>query len=131
MNIVLSLIVGDQLVPWIRRHYAVTNNAGLTTIGGYSDGGAAAAFTAMKGPDLFGNVLVQEYGLSSAQSNGCSVPRAQKHALTVRTCRCGRTITGNLFPAREELQSGRNPIGVHSKSERALNHIRLIRTQVC
>ena len=41
--------------------------------------------------------LVQEYGLPSGQSNRCSLPRAQKHALTVRTCRCGRTIAGNVY----------------------------------
>jgi enterochelin esterase-like enzyme len=51
--------LSDQLLPWIRTHYAVTHNAGRTIIGGYSDGGAAAAFTAMKRPDLFGNVLSQ------------------------------------------------------------------------
>jgi hypothetical protein len=41
--------------------------------------------------------LVQEYGLPSGQSNGCNVPRAQKHALTVRTCKCGTTIAGNVY----------------------------------
>ena len=41
--------------------------------------------------------LVQEYGLTSGQSNGCSVTRAQKHALILRTCRCGRTIAGNVY----------------------------------
>jgi hypothetical protein len=41
--------------------------------------------------------LVQEYGLPSGQSNGCNVSRAQKHALTVRTCKCGTTIAGNVY----------------------------------
>src|SRR5215475_1449255 len=40
--------------------------------------------------------LVQEYGLPLGQSNGSSVPRAKKHAVTVRTCRCGRKIAGNV-----------------------------------
>jgi hypothetical protein len=34
-----------------------------------------------------------------------------------------------LFPALEELQSCRNPIGVHSKSEQALRDIRQIWTR--
>ena len=51
--------LSDQLLPWVRAHYLVTHNAGRTIIGGYSDGGAAAVFTAMKRPDLFGNVLSQ------------------------------------------------------------------------
>jgi enterochelin esterase-like enzyme len=58
-NIAFVEYLSDQLLPWIRTHYAVTHNAGRTIIGGYSDGGAAAAFTAMKRPDLFGNVLSQ------------------------------------------------------------------------
>jgi len=41
--------------------------------------------------------LVQEYGLAACLSNGCDVPRAQKHALTLRTCKCGRTIAGNVY----------------------------------
>jgi hypothetical protein len=41
--------------------------------------------------------LIAEYGLSADQSNGGNIPRAQKHALTVRTCRCGRAIAGNVY----------------------------------
>ena len=41
--------------------------------------------------------LIAEYGLSADQSNGGNIPRAQKHALTVRTCRCGRVIAGNVY----------------------------------
>jgi hypothetical protein len=41
--------------------------------------------------------LIQEYGLSVAQPSGGNVPRAQKHALTVRTCECGRSIAGNVY----------------------------------
>ena len=41
--------------------------------------------------------LVEDYGLAAGQSNDCDVPRAQKHALTVRTCKCGRTIAGNVY----------------------------------
>lgn len=41
--------------------------------------------------------LIQEYGLLAGQPNGRNVPRAQKHALTVRTCECGRSIAGNVY----------------------------------
>lgn len=51
--------LSDQLLPWVRTHYVVTHNAGRTIIGGFSDGGAAAAFAAMTRPDRFGNVLSQ------------------------------------------------------------------------
>jgi hypothetical protein len=39
--------------------------------------------------------LVSEYGVTAA--NAVSVSRARKHALVVRTCRCGRKIAGNPY----------------------------------
>lgn len=41
--------------------------------------------------------LVNEYGLPAADPKRDSVPRAQKHAHTLRTCECGRTIAGNVY----------------------------------
>jgi enterochelin esterase-like enzyme len=49
--------LADELVPWLREHYEVTRDPQKTIIRGYSDGGAAAAFAAMRRPDLFGSVL--------------------------------------------------------------------------
>ena len=40
--------------------------------------------------------LMGEYGISEAANSG-SVPRAQKHALVVRECKCGRRIAGNVY----------------------------------
>ena len=39
--------------------------------------------------------LAEEYGVSSGSER--QVSRAQKHALVVRTCKCGRKIAGNIF----------------------------------
>lgn len=40
--------------------------------------------------------LIGEYGISEA-ADGKLVPRAQKHALIIRECRCGRKIAGNVY----------------------------------
>ena len=40
--------------------------------------------------------LIREYGAPD-QVEQKNLPRAQKHALIVRTCRCGRKIAGNVF----------------------------------
>ncbi len=40
--------------------------------------------------------LVSEYGVSEA-ANGKMVSRAQKHALVIRACNCGRKIAGNVY----------------------------------
>jgi hypothetical protein len=42
------------------------------------------------------NWLINEYGVVKPE-DGEPVPRAQKHALIVRTCGCGRKIAGNVF----------------------------------
>ena len=40
--------------------------------------------------------LGSEYGVSET-ANGSMVPRAQKHALVIRACKCGRKIAGNVY----------------------------------
>ena len=40
--------------------------------------------------------LMSEYGVSET-ANGETVPRAQKHALVIRECNCGRKIAGNVY----------------------------------
>ena len=41
--------------------------------------------------------LVKEYGVPDSASKDRAVSRAQKHALTVRTCKCGKKIAGNVY----------------------------------
>ena len=41
--------------------------------------------------------LISEYGVSPSVTNTGSVPRALKHALVVRACKCGRKIAGNPY----------------------------------
>jgi hypothetical protein len=41
--------------------------------------------------------LIEDYGVPASSAERRTVPRAQKHALVVRTCRCGRKIAGNVY----------------------------------
>ncbi len=41
--------------------------------------------------------LTSEYGVADLAEKMRSVSRAQKHALVVRTCACGRKIAGNVY----------------------------------
>jgi hypothetical protein len=41
--------------------------------------------------------LVSEYGASEIAANGGVVSPARKHALVIRTCKCGRKIAGNPY----------------------------------
>lgn len=46
-----------ELLPWIRAHYNVTKDAKQTVLTGYSAGGLASAYVALRHPEVFGNVL--------------------------------------------------------------------------
>jgi enterochelin esterase family protein len=51
--------VSTELVPWVRANYNVTTNPSLTAAGGCSAGGFAAAYKALRHPEVFGNVVSQ------------------------------------------------------------------------
>ena len=46
-----------ELVPWIRAHYNVSKDAARVVVGGFSAGGLAAPYVALRHPEIFGNVL--------------------------------------------------------------------------
>lgn len=54
-----AAFVANELMPWVRSHYAVTHSPEKTVITGTSAGGLGAAYVAMRYPALFGNVLSQ------------------------------------------------------------------------
>jgi enterochelin esterase family protein len=51
--------MANELVPWIRSHYNVTKDPKQTVLTGYSAGGLASAYVALRHPEVFGNVLSQ------------------------------------------------------------------------
>jgi hypothetical protein len=51
--------LAQEIVPWARANYHVTDRSEQTIIGGASLGGLAAAFVGLKHPEVFGNVLSQ------------------------------------------------------------------------
>ncbi len=53
----------DELLPWARARFGVTDDASRTVVGGSSAGGLAALYAAAKRPDTFGNVLSQSAAL--------------------------------------------------------------------
>ncbi len=58
-NEAFANFITKELIPWIHQHYNVTSDPVHTIVGGLSAGGAAAAFVALRHPELFGNVLSQ------------------------------------------------------------------------
>jgi len=58
-NPALVECLSKEVLPWVHDHWNVTSDPARSIVGGYSFGGLAAAFVALRRPDLFGNVLSQ------------------------------------------------------------------------
>lgn len=58
-NTPFAYFVADELIPWMKKHYAITDDPSQTVIAGSSYGALAAAYTALKFPQVFGKVLSQ------------------------------------------------------------------------
>lgn len=58
-NVPFTDFLATELLSWVRERYHVTTDPRRTTIGGFSLGGLAGAFAALRHPDVFGNVLSQ------------------------------------------------------------------------
>jgi enterochelin esterase-like enzyme len=63
--------LSQEVLPWIHQHWNMTRDPRRSIVGGLSMGGSAAAFVAMRRPDLFGNVLSQSGAF--ADGNGKDV----------------------------------------------------------
>jgi enterochelin esterase-like enzyme len=59
LNPSFSDFVAGQFMTWVRQRYNVTRSPREAVIGGLSLGGVAAAYTAMRHPEVFGAVLSQ------------------------------------------------------------------------
>jgi enterochelin esterase-like enzyme len=66
--------LGDELVPWIRTRWRVTQDPKHVYVIGSSAGGLAAAYVALERPDLFGNVLSQSGALWRGNAGSNAAP---------------------------------------------------------
>lgn len=49
--------IANELIPWTRKNYNVSNEPGKATVGGLSQGGLMAAYCGLRHADVVGNVL--------------------------------------------------------------------------
>ncbi len=65
-------MIAGEIVPWARKNWRLTSDPHRATVTGSSAGGLAAAFVALRHPELFGNVLSQSgaFWRGAAGSNG-------------------------------------------------------------
>ncbi|KAL1914239.1 uncharacterized protein VTP21DRAFT_9079 [Calcarisporiella thermophila] len=73
--------LSQELMPFLREHYRITNDPSQNTVSGASFGGLAAVFTGFRASHLFGNVVamsasfwVNKEGLTEEMSKAETVP---------------------------------------------------------
>jgi enterochelin esterase-like enzyme len=58
-NDAFQRFIGTELLPKLRKHYRLSRDPSRNAVLGSSYGGLAATYTALKHPDVFGNVVSQ------------------------------------------------------------------------
>lgn len=58
-NPVFAQMVAEELVPWLREHYGISDRPQDVALSGSSYGGLCAAWTALHHPGVIGNALIQ------------------------------------------------------------------------
>ena len=103
--------MAKELVPWIRSHYNVTNDPKQTVITGYSAGGLASAYVALRHSEVFGNVLSNSgaFWWSFEHKGGVCGPRCPESGGTGGDNFIDATTEGN-FLVKEFLASPKLPL---------------------
>ncbi|MBA2540065.1 MAG: DUF3327 domain-containing protein, partial [Deltaproteobacteria bacterium] len=106
--------VAHDLVPWIRRTFHTTADPRSTVLGGLSLGGLAAAYTAIRHPATFGNVLSQSGSFwwspdDAIESEHVSHDLAARSALPIRFwIECGVFESGSPKPDTSQIGANRH-----------------------
>lgn len=103
--------MAKELVPWIRSHYNVTKDSKQTVVTGYSAGGLASAYVALRHSEVFGNVLSLSgaFWWSFEHNGGVCGSRCPESGGTGGDYSKDGTTEGN-FIAKEFLASRKLPL---------------------
>jgi enterochelin esterase-like enzyme len=103
--------MATELVPWVRSHYNVTKDPKQTVVTGYSAGGLAAAYVALRRSEVFGNVLSQSgaFWWSFEHNGGVCGPRCPDSGGTGGDNSRDATTEGN-FLVKQFLASPKLPL---------------------
>jgi enterochelin esterase family protein len=103
--------MATELVPWVRSHYNVTKDPKQTVVTGYSAGGLAAAYVALRRSEVFGNVLSQSgaFWWSFEHNGGVCGPRCPDSGGTGADNSKDATTEGN-FMVKQFLASPKLPL---------------------
>lgn len=95
----------QELYPWVRQTYHVTANPRQTIVGGVSAGGEAAAFTGLRHPEIFGNVLSQS-GAFGWDREAWAAPRWSYEIPSADSWLIAQFAAAERLPLRFYLEAG-------------------------
>jgi enterochelin esterase family protein len=103
--------LATELLPWVRTHYNVTKNSTQVIVGGYSAGGLAATYVALRHSEVFGNVLSESgaFWWSPEHNDGICGARCPESAGASGRGGVDATTEGN-FLVKEFLANSRLPV---------------------
>jgi enterochelin esterase-like enzyme len=99
-----ALFIVKELIPWLRDKYPATSDPTRTVVAGSSYGGLAAAWTAFRHADVFGNVLSQS-GTYTYTPNSVGAQDSEYYVETGWLTR--QFVRAPILPLRFYLQVGR------------------------
>lgn len=91
----------QELLPWVRTRYHVTNDPARTVVAGSSYGGLAATFVAFRAPEVFGNVLSQSGAFRWNHLEGEGIRDRNEEAWLIR-----QFVASPKLPLRLYLEVG-------------------------
>ena len=100
-----------ELLPWVQSHYNVTKDPKQTVITGYSAGGLAATYVALRHSEAFGNVISRSgaFWWSFEHNGGVCGPRCPESGGTGGDNNRDATTEGN-FLVKDFLASPKLPL---------------------
>jgi enterochelin esterase family protein len=118
--------IRDELVPDVRRRYDLPSDPAVNVISGYSGGGGAAAFLALRAPQVFGRSIVGAGSVAWTPYGGGALrqlydwyradpPRDARFALTVGDLELDRILDiPSLYDATVEFAAVLDELGIRS-----------------
>jgi enterochelin esterase-like enzyme len=110
LNPSFSDFVAGRLLTWVRQRYNVTRSPREAVVGGLSLGGVAAAYTAMRHPEVFGGVLSQS-GAFQYRSEDQS--RAENPSRLIRQFTKGARVAVRFYLEAGMLEVNETPSLLH------------------
>lgn len=103
--------LATELLPWVRAHYNVTRNPAQIVLGGYSAGGLAATYVALRHSEVFGNVLSESgaFWWSPEHNDGICGARCPESGGVSNDSGVDATTEGN-FLVKQFLEKSKLPL---------------------